>query len=397
MDIFIFLTILFAIAVVVLLYFLSALKTENRFLKQTCEQEKQRQSDLKQEVEKGFASVAREILDEKAQSLEKGNRITVQEILSPLSKDIQQFRQQVENVYINEAKERHLLKGVIENLMEQNKSISKEANNLTQALRGKNKVQGDWGEMILERVLEDSGLIRGREYDLQHTIVEGSGVVRNEETARAMRPDAIVHYPQERDVIIDSKVSLSAYYDFFSAESEDERKDAMKRHLTSVKSHIRELSVKDYSRYHSTSLEFVVLFFPNEGAFNLALQLDPNLWMDAYNKKVVLMGPLNLIAMLRSLLDLWKKEYQIHNIQDIVAEANKLYDKFVSYAEKFNRVGSQIESLQKTYDEAYNQLTAGRGNIVSRLEKMRALGLSPSKSLPSNMQNLDNGSAGEDS
>ncbi|MDO4789565.1 MAG: DNA recombination protein RmuC [Porphyromonas sp.] len=397
MDIFVLLTILFAIAVVVLLYFLSALKTENKFLKQTYEEEKLRQADLKNEVEKGFASVAREILDEKVESLEKGNRATVQDILSPLSKDIQQFRQQVENVYVNEAKERHLLKGVIENLMEQNKSISKEANNLTQALRGKNKVQGDWGEMILERVLEDSGLVRGREYDLQHTISEGSVVIKNENTARAMRPDAIVHYPQERDVIVDSKVSLSAYYDFFSAETEEERKDAMKRHLASVKGHIRELSTKDYSRYHSSSLEFVVLFFPNEGAFNLALQLDPNLWMDAYNKKVVLMGPLNLIAMLRSLLDLWKKEYQIHNIQDIVKEANNLYDKFVGYAEKFNRIGSQIDTLQKTYDEAYNQLTTGKGNIVNRLEKMRKLGLSPSKSLPSNMQKLDNGSDEKDS
>ena len=251
---------------------------------------------------------------------------------------------------------------------------------LSEALRGQSKVQGDWGELILERILEDSGLTRGREYELQEYITDKFGnKITNDETRQRMRPDAIIHFPRERDVIIDAKVSLTAYTEFHEAETEEARQSALGRHLNSVKNHIEELHKRDYSAYMEGSPDFVIMFFPNEGAYNLAVHGQSDLWQTAYKKKVLLMGPANLIGMLKILYDLWSKESQIQNIQKIIDSANKMYEKFVNFSANFANIGKKLEEAQKTYEQARGQLSSGRGNLVRQMEGMRSMGLPSSK------------------
>lgn len=394
-----YLIIIFSLVVVVIVLLvrlfknnreISRLETTNLFLSRENETIQNQQSKVKEDIENNFQHLANCILEEKLSKLEVEKDKSVSTILTPVRESIENFRKRLEEVNRSDIADRNVLVHVIQDLKKQSESVSKEASSLTEALRGNSKTQGDWGEMILERLLEDSGLKKGREFDVQYTMRKDGTIVRHADTGQMLRPDVVVHFPGERDVIIDSKVSLSAYYDYITSETDESRKEALKRHITSVNTHISELSKKDYSRYLSTSLEFVILFFPNEGAFNLAMAHNPNLWNDAYKKKVILMGPLNIIAMLRTLQDLWKKEQQIQNIEEIISEANNLYDKFAIYSERFDKIGRQIERLQDTYVEASKQLSTGRGNIVSRLVYLKNMGLTPSKEIADELLQYEN-------
>lgn len=361
---------------------IATIREEREGLRRKLDELTEAEEQQKEMLRKEFSLIAEKIIEEKSNKVTEKQKEDLRVILSPLQEKIEAFKKQVAESYDTEAKERHTLAHIIKQLTEQSNTLSNEANALTEALRGQSKVQGDWGEFVLERILEDSGLTPGREYALQEYITDKYGnKLTNDETKQRMRPDAIIHFPRERDVIIDAKVSLTAYTEFYEARDEEERRSALDRHLISVKAHIEELYKRDYSAYVEGSPDFVIMFFPNEGAYNLAVHGQSDLWQIAYKKKVLLMGPANLIGMLRILYELWSKETQIQNIQKIIDSANKMYEKFVNFSDNFVTIGKKLEEAQKTYDQARGQLSFGRGNLIRQLEGMRSMGIRPSKEI----------------
>ncbi|MDB5023107.1 MAG: rmuC [Mucilaginibacter sp.] len=337
------------------------------------EQEKSIQ-DIQQKFQLEFQNIASKLLEEKSQKFVETNKTHLDILLNPLKENIKAFEEKVDKVYNMEAAERNTLKGVISQLMELNKLISNEAQNLTKALKGDSKKQGNWGEVILERVLERSGLVKDREYRLQASLTSADG--------SRLQPDVIIDLPDEKHLIIDSKVSLVAYERLVNAESEEERKLYSKAHVESIRGHVNGLSAKNYhDLYQINSPDFVLLFVPIESSFSFAVQLDAELFSDAWEKRVVIVSPSTLLATLRTISSIWKQERQNRNVLEIARLSGAMYDKFVGFVGDMESIGKNIKQSQSAYDSAINKLTEGNGNLTKTAEKIKGLGAKANKQL----------------
>lgn len=337
--------------------------------------------NTRNQLNKDFQVLANQILEEKTMRFTAANKENMEMILKPLNEKLVEFKQRVEETYDKESKQRFSLEERIKELVALNNQISTDANNLTKALKGNNKVQGNWGEMILESILEKSGLKKGEEYYTQETIRDEYGNTIYNSEGNRMQPDIVVEYPGGRKIVIDSKVSLNGYIKYVESETDGDKSVAEKEHLLSVKQHIDELSKKAYQDYID-SLDFVMMFIPNEPAYILAMQLDSSLWDYAYRKRILLISPTNLVASLKVVADLWKREYQSRNAQEIAKRGAMLYDKFAGFVDTLQDVGKNIERSQKAYDKAFSQLSEGNGNLIRQAELLKDLGIKPQKELP---------------
>ena len=330
--------------------------------------------EIQQKFQLEFQNIANKLLDEKSQKFVETNKTHLDILLNPLKENIKAFEEKVDKVYNMEAAERNTLKGVISQLMELNKLISNEAQNLTKALKGDSKKQGNWGEVILERVLERSGLVRDREYRMQASLISADG--------NRLQPDVIIDLPDEKHLIIDSKVSLVAYERLVNAESEDDRKLFSKAHVESIRNHVNGLSAKNYhDLYQINSPDFVLLFIPIESSFSFAVQLDAELFSDAWEKRVVIVSPSTLLATLRTISSIWKQERQNRNVLEIARLSGAMYDKFVGFVGDMENIGKNIKQSQAAYDSAINKLTEGNGNLTKTAEKIKGLGAKANKQL----------------
>jgi len=326
------------------------------------------------ELRAQFAELAGKIFDEREQRFAESSQQRLGQLLDPLRERIHSFEQRVEQSYQQEARERFSLGKELERLQQLNQRLGEEATNLTRALKGQ-KTQGNWGELVLERVLEHAGLEKGREYDTQVSL-RGAGGER-------FQPDVLVRLPGERQVVVDAKVSLTAYQQYVAAEDDTARAQALRQHVQSLRSHLKGLSGKDYQRLEGLhSLDFVLLFVPLEGAFAAALQAEPDLFQESFAQNIVIVSPTTLLATLRVIDSLWRQERQSVNAREIAERAGALYDKFVLFVQDLDEIGNRLQQLDKAYASARNKLTAGRGDLISRSEQLKLLGARTSKSLP---------------
>lgn len=315
-----------------------------------------------------FESLANKMFEQKTRTVDQQNRISMEGLLGPLREQLEGFRKQVNDNFSQEARERHTLVHEINNLKQLNEQMAREAVNLTQALKGDNKAQGNWGEVVLARVLSESGLREGHEYQTQISL-------ENEEGKR-YQPDVVVHLPQNKDVVIDAKMSLIAYERFFNADNVAEQELALGEHVASVRSHIRGLSRKDYHQLHGVqSLDYVLMFIPVEPAFQAAIEADPSLIRDAMDQNIMLVSPTTLLVALRTINNLWRNERQNQNAKQIAERASKLYDKLRLFVTDMEAMGASLEKANQSYQGAMNKLVTGRGNVIRQAEGFRQLGV----------------------
>ena len=330
------------------------------------EAERARREKEEQAMRLQFRSLADEIMDEQSRRFKQTNKESLDILLKPFRDNITEFRERVERIYSAENEQRGALKNELRNLMELNRRITAETTNLTNALRGNSKVQGDWGEMILETILDGSNLIKGVHYHTQVNL--------RDETGSNLRPDVVLHLPENKRIVIDSKVSLTAYVNYVGSQDEEERRRQLAAHVQSVRQHVAELGRKEYQRLLE-SPDFVIMFVPNAPAFLAAMQSDSAIWSDAYERKVIVSSPTNLFALLKLVDDLWKRNAQSKNTADIVTYGTKLYEQLVAFTASLEGVGQSLDQARERYGDAYKRLTSGNDNIVRCGERLRKLGL----------------------
>jgi len=329
-----------------------------------------------------FENIANKILDEKSKKFTDQNKTNLDIILNPLKEKIKDFEAKVEKAYKTESDERVTLKAEIKNLIDLNKQVSEEANNLAKALKGDNKKQGNWGEVILEKVLERSGLVKDREYKTQYSTSNDEG--------KRIQPDVVIMLPDNKHIVVDSKVSLIAYEAFISAETEVDKERFIKEHVLSIRNHVKSLSEKNYSTSSDfNSPDFVLLFMPIESSFSAAVQYEQELFSFAWDNKIVIVSPSTLLATLRTIASIWKQERQTKNAIEIAKQSGALYDKFVGFVEDMDKIGKAIDASKMSYDGAINKLHKGSGNLVRRVQEIEKLGAKTTKQIPSKFIETD--------
>jgi DNA recombination protein RmuC len=335
-------------------------------------------NDAKKELQTQFENLANQIFEEKTKTFADQSKANLATILTPFKEKISEFENKVTEVYTNEGKERHSLIKEVQRLQQLNQQISEDADNLTRALKGDTQAQGAWGELILERILEESGLRKGIEYDAQGGFRDADG--------KLLKPDVIVHLPEEKEIIIDSKVSLVAYERYVSAEDEDEREQAVKDHLASINAHLKGLGDKKYDELlGDKSLDFVLMFIPLESAFMLAIEKDNEIFRKAFDQNIMIVCPSTLLVTLRTIENIWRYEHQNKNALEIADRAKKLHEKFAGFVEDLEKVGAQLNTTRNTYDAARNKLVSGRGNLISQAQTLIDLGVKSRKQLPASV------------
>ena len=341
----------------------------------------QQNEALRQEMMLQFNVLASDVLKRNSESLKEANSEQIDALLRPLKENIESFKKTISEGYVKETSSRKLLEVQIERLVKLNETIGEEARNLTSALKGNSKVQGDWGEMILETLLENAGLERGIKFETQLTRDSGGNVLKNDE-GKLLRPDVLIKLPDNHSIIVDSKVSLTAFVDYCNAEDENVRIVAGKKHLQSVYAHIDELYAKMYQNNLKGAADYVMMFIPNESAYIAAVQLDINLWKYAYERGVIIVSPTHLFSVMSIVSQLWRQDKQNRNAMMIAERGGKLYDKLVLFMDSFEKVGKSIDDAMTSYNKSFNQLRTGKGNVLRQAEDMKALGAKASKSLP---------------
>lgn len=342
------------------------------------EQQRNEQEQLQKAMQEQFRNLANDILEEKSRLFRQTNSESIEQLLKPFRDNITDFRLRVESIHRDDLERHGALKNELKNLMELNRRITDETNNLTEAIRGNSKVQGDMGEMILTTILDHSNLIKGEHYVVQANLKDEEG--------NNLRPDVILNLPDGKRVIVDSKVSLTAYLDYTRAENAADRAATMTRHIESIRQHIKELSRKEYHRLLDCTPDFVLMFIPIESAFLEAMrECRDDLWLEAYNRKVILSSPTNLFAMLKLVDDLWQRDNRNRSTERIAQLGTKLYDQFVRFVGALEGVGKGLGEAQRNYDEAYKRLTSGNDNLVRNSERLRQYGINPKKLLNSNL------------
>ena len=361
---------------------LATVRTENASLREKIEKQLEEAEQLQKRLTSEFENIANKVMKERSDEFSVANHKNISEILNPLKEKIQGFERKVEESYEKDMRDRVSLREEVKKLTELNTRVSEEANNLTRALKGDVKKQGNWGEIILERVLERSGLTKGQEYD-REAVVEGAD-------HSVQRPDVIVHLPDNKHIIIDSKVSLVAYERFMSAENENDQATALKEHIASIRMHVKLLSDKNYQNAMNVNTpDFVLMFIPVEASFSAAVQGDSELFAYAWERKIVIVSPTTLLATLRTISSIWKQENQTRNAQEIARLSGSLYDKFIGFTEDMEKIKNNIDRASGAYNDAIKKMKDGNGNIIRTAEKIKELGAKTgNKSLPAGFENL---------
>ena len=355
---------------------LAATEADYRNLQEKLQDQKKEMEALNEKFAAQFKNLANEIFEEKSRKFTEQNKSNIFDLLKPLGEKINEFEKKVEETHKDNISRNSALREQLENLQKLNVQMTREAENLTRALRGDTKTQGAWGEFILESILEKSGLEKDREYFIQETFTTVEG---------RLRPDVIIRLPESKHVIIDSKVSLTAYNNFVNSDSEEDKLQYLKQHLVSIRQHLKLLGDKNYQQVSESSLDFVIMFIPIEPAYILAIQSDKKLYEEALEKRIVFVSPTLLIPSLQLIKNTWKQEYQTRHVLDIANRAGMLYDKFVGFTEDLKTLGYQLVKSKETYDEAMRKLTSGSGNLVRNVEELKKLGAKANKRIDPNL------------